>query len=401
MKFPTPRLGTVAGFIRGVSFKPDDVRPLGTENTIACFRTKNIQAEIDLTDVWAVPSSTVNRDEQIIQEGDLLISTANSWNLVGKCCWVPRLDWPATLGGFISALRPKRTEVFPRFLYHWFSSSPIQAKLRGCARQTTNISNLDLNQALDLCIPLPPMEEQRRIAAVLDKADALRQKRRTALQLLDSLTQSLFLDMFGDPATNSKSMPAVALGDLFLEPPCYGSMTPPGERGRWTSLRVGNIQDWKLDLVDEKYIDLPAGKVGRYSLKDGDIVLARAIASQDHLGKCIVVYPGQRLWAFDSHLMRLRLDLNRILPEYLSAMFRTSGGRSLFLSVTRRSAVQFNVNTKEMASLRIPLAPIESQQRFLKELSVAQNAELSLQRSAAEMDSLFLSLQQQAFSGGI
>ena len=130
MKFPTPRLGTVAGFIRGVSFKPDDVRPLGTENTIACFRTKNIQAEIDLTDVWAVPSSTVNRDEQIIQEGDLLISTANSWNLVGKCCWVPRLDWPATLGGFISALRPKRTEVFPRFLYHWFSSSPIQAKLR-------------------------------------------------------------------------------------------------------------------------------------------------------------------------------------------------------------------------------------------------------------------------------
>jgi type I restriction enzyme S subunit len=187
----------VADFVRGVSFKPDDVQPLGTKNTIACFRTKNVQEQIDLEDVWAIPKTCVSRDEQILEEGDLLVSTANSWNLVGKCCWVPRLGWPATLGGFIAALRPRLTEVSPRFLYHWFSWGPVQANLRSCARRTTNISNLDLNQALDLRIPLPPLEEQRRIAAILDKADELRQKRRSALQKLDSLTQSIFLDMFG------------------------------------------------------------------------------------------------------------------------------------------------------------------------------------------------------------
>jgi type I restriction enzyme S subunit len=255
MRFPTTRLGTVSDFIRGVSFKPDDVQPLGTENTIACFRTKNVQAEIDLNDVWAVPCSAVNRGEQILQEGDLLISSANSWNLVGKCCWVPRLDWPATLGGFISALRPKRAEVFPRFLYHWFSFAPVQAKLRGCARQTTNISNLDLNQALDLRIPLPPMEGQRRIAAILDKADALRQKRRTAHQKLDSLTQSIFIDIFGDPATNPKGWPIITIREL-LESASYGSSDKASDTGAYPMLRMNNLTfDGRMNLSALKYID--------------------------------------------------------------------------------------------------------------------------------------------------
>jgi type I restriction enzyme S subunit len=335
------------------------------------------------------------------QSGDVLVAKITPCFENGKIAEA-RLNTEHGFGTTeFHVIRPHSDKLDSKYLTH-FLRQPF-VRLEGQRRMTGSAGQRRVPRDFlkELDIPLPSIVEQRRIAMILDKADALRQKRRTALQILDSLSQSLFLEMFGDPATNSKSMPAVALGDLFLEPPCYGSMTPPGERGRWTSLRVGNIQDWKLDLVDEKYIDLPADKVRRYSLKDGDIMLARAIASQDHLGKCIVVYPGERRWAFDSHLMRLRLDLNRILPEYLSAMFRTGGGRSLFLSVTRRSAVQFNVNTKEMASLRIPLALIESQQRFFNELSVAQHAELSLRRSASEMDSLFLSLQRQAFSGGI
>ena len=103
---------------------------------------------------------------------------------------------------FISILRPKTEKLESSYLYRWFSSDVVQRKLRSFANQTTNISNLDHKRTLELQIPLPPLAEQKRIAGILDAADALRAKRREALAQLDTLIQSTFLDMFGDPVTN-------------------------------------------------------------------------------------------------------------------------------------------------------------------------------------------------------
>jgi type I restriction enzyme S subunit len=210
-------LGDVAEFIRGISFKPDDVAPLGTPGTVACLRTSNVQAELDLSDVWAVPRPFVKRAEQLVQPGDILVSSANSWNLVGKCCWIPELPWQTSFGGFVSVLRPNPNKVEPRFLYRWFASGPIQALLRSFGRQTTNISNLNIERSRQLQLPLPPLPEQRRIAAILDKADELRAKRRTALAQLNGLTRSVFLEMFGDTRWEKTRWPIVPLEALVRE----------------------------------------------------------------------------------------------------------------------------------------------------------------------------------------
>src|SRR5687768_17581949 len=164
-------LGDVAEFIRGINFKPDDVVPLGTPDATACLRTKNVQTELDLSDVWAVPKSFVKRPEQSVRDGDILVSSANSWNLVGKCCWIPELPWQTSFGGFVSVLRPNPKKVEPRFLYRWFRSDRIQALLRSFGQRTTSISNLNIERCRQLQLPLPPLPEQRRIAAILDKAD--------------------------------------------------------------------------------------------------------------------------------------------------------------------------------------------------------------------------------------
>jgi type I restriction enzyme S subunit len=87
----TVALGEVAEFVRGINFKPDDVVPTDTPDAVACMRTKNVQAELDLSDVWAVGQQFVKRDDQFLRTGDILVSSANSWNLVGKCCWIPDL----------------------------------------------------------------------------------------------------------------------------------------------------------------------------------------------------------------------------------------------------------------------------------------------------------------------
>ena len=89
----TVPLGDVASFIRGITFKPDDVVPVGSNGSVACMRTKNVQSELELSDVWGISDTFVKREDQYLAGGDLLVSSANSWNLVGKCCWVPVLPW--------------------------------------------------------------------------------------------------------------------------------------------------------------------------------------------------------------------------------------------------------------------------------------------------------------------
>jgi type I restriction enzyme S subunit len=207
----------VADFVRGINFKPDDVVSVDHPGAVACMRTKNVQAELDCSDVWGVDERFVRRTDQILEKGDLLVSSANSWNLVGKCCWIPDLPWRSTFGGFVSVLRPNRAKVDPTFLYRWFSSTRIQTAVRSFGQQTTNISNLNTDRCLKLPFPLPPLPEQRRIADILDKADALRAKRRAALAQLDTLTQSIYLDMFGDPAMNPRGWTTKPLNGICRE----------------------------------------------------------------------------------------------------------------------------------------------------------------------------------------
>ena len=208
------RLGDHAKLIRGITFRPVDKCDPRDEGTVVCMRTKNVQATLDASDLIAVPSSLVMNPEKMLSIGDILVSSANSWNLVGKCCQVPHLQYPSAAGGFISILRPKTEKLESSYLYRWFSSDKIQRKLRSFANQTTNISNLDHKRTLELQIPLPPFAEQKRLAGILDAADAVRAKRREALAQLDTLIQSTFLDMFGDPVTNPKGWDVVAFESI-------------------------------------------------------------------------------------------------------------------------------------------------------------------------------------------
>jgi type I restriction enzyme S subunit len=267
---------------------------------------------------------------------------------------------------------------------------------------TTGSTRAKLTKAEAEKIPLilPPIEEQRRIATILDLANSLTDKCRQAGEELSAFGQSLFLDMFGDPATNPRGWPRNSLSELFTAPPIFGTMIPPSiDGGEWLSLRVANIQDWKLDLTDEKYVALPASTVERHSVKDGDLLMARAIASQEHLGKAVVAHPNGHKWAFDSHLMRLRFDKTKVEPEVIRHLLMTPGGRSIFLQSSRRSAVQYNINTKEMSALRVPIPPIGIQKEFIKGIqSVERLADLRCS-SLSKFKALFSSLHQRAFSG--
>jgi type I restriction enzyme S subunit len=151
--------------------------------------------------------------------------------------------------------------------------------------------------------------------------------------------------------------------------------------------------------VYRKFINLPDDQIDRFKLRDGDIVLARAIGSLEHLGKAIVVYPGKYEWTFDSHLMRIRLDKARLLPEILKIFLESNQGRKEFLRQTRRSAVQFNINGKELRNILIPLPPISLQLVFLEWITNIESIQSQQSIALEKAEATFQSLLHRAFAG--
>ena len=208
------KLGDVVDFIRGITFKPEDLVSTSHQGAVVCMRTKNIQEQLEIDDLIAVPGEFVRRDELLLKEGDILISSANSWNLVGKVVPVPELPFPATAGGFIAIVRAKPNTIEPNYLYRWLASASSQIAIRACSRKTTNISNLSIPRFLDLPIFVPERSNQVQVAEALDKVDALLRKRKEAIRLSNEFLKSVFYDKFGDPVFNSKGFVTHQIDEL-------------------------------------------------------------------------------------------------------------------------------------------------------------------------------------------
>ena len=392
---PTRHLGDVASFVRGITFKPGDVVPVGSPGSVACMRTKNVQSELDLSDVWGIPESFVKRADQYLLTGDLLVSSANSWNLVGKCCRVPQLQWPATFGGFISVLRDDPSQIEARYLYHWFSSPRIQATVRSFGQQTTNISNLNIDRCLRLWLPLPSLPEQRRITAILDKADAVRAARRAALSQLDTLTQSIFLDMFGDPATNPKGWPTSTLEELFeiarggSPRPIDDYITESPDGVNW--IMIGDAPEGAKYITATKKKIKPEGVKRSRSVRPGDFLLTNSMS----FGRPYIMRTSGCI--HDGWLVLSPRKGNPV-PGYFYSLL---GSRALQTEFSRRApgATVKNLNIGLVRSVLVPVPPEEKQREYAVHVSAIEAAAVPFERSLERFENLFASLQQRAFRG--
>jgi type I restriction enzyme, S subunit len=394
----TVTLGDVAEFVRGINFKPDDIVQVGAPGSVACMRTKNVQAKLDCSDVWGIDKRFVKREEQYLATGDILVSSANSWNLVGKCCWVPDLPWRATFGGFVSVLRPRRTKVDPGFLFRWFSSDRIQTTLRSFGQQTTNISNLNTDRCRKLPFPLPPLAEQRRIAEVLDRAEALRAKRRAALPQLDILTQAVFFDLFGDPSTNPKGLKIEALGDHL-------SFVTSGSRG-WaefyasTGVRFIRSLDVQMNYIgdeDMTFVVPPDNAEARRTrVSVGDVLLT---ITGSRIGRVAPVNNDLDGAHISQHVAILRADPNRLDPKFMSFFLSLEIGGQRQIAKAQYGQTKPGLNFEQIRHFQLPVPPIQLQREFAHRVAAVEKLKTSHRASLNEIETLFASLQYRAFRG--
>lgn len=401
MSWPISRLGEVISFIRGVTFTPEDQVEPFSEGSIVVMRTKNVQvAGLDQSDLIAVPSGFVRRKEQELREGDILVSSANSWELVGKASYVPKLTYEATAGGFISIVRAKESRIDSRYLYHWVACPATQHKIRHCGRQTTNISNLDIGRFQDLEIPLPPLPEQKRIAAILDKADAIRRKRQQAIQLADDFLRAVFLDMFGDPVTNPKGWNVREVGDLCdVQGGLQVSKKRAGLPVTAPYLRVANVLRNRLDLTEIKEIELLESEYRRVKLIPDDILIVEGHGNANEIGRCAIWKGEIDGVVHQNHLIRVRVKSKDVNPRFLSDYINSSGGRAQMMRASNSTSGLNTISTGVVRSTGVIVPPKDLQDKYA--LIVEKTNSNLLRQNLAQVlisESVF-SLSQKAFSG--
>lgn len=239
------------------------------------------------------------------------------------------------------------------------------------------------------------MEEQRRIVAVLDRADGLRRKRRQAMEILDDLLRATFLHMFGDPITNPKGWKIEKLWEIL-------DYITSGSRG-WAKyysdtgdlfLRIQNVGKNQLLLDDICFVKAPKNaEANRTRVKPGDILLSITA----DIGRSAVIPEGLGEAYINQHLalVRLKKGFNSL---YISQFLCSEGSENQYNKYTK-GGVKAGLNFNDIKSLKIVLPPVDLQERFGEIVGRVEGIRERMEKSLAEMDNLFSSLLQRAFKG--
>jgi len=302
------------------------------------------------------------------------------------------------LGRGLAAIRGKPGKFDAGFLLHILRNGYAKFQARGVGSTFINISSEELSQ---FEVPALPLTEQRRIAEVLDRAEALRAKRHAALAQLDTLTQSIFLGLFGDP-----TLPEPTIGELLESGRLllhkdgnHGSLYPCaddfGDEGVPFLSAKAVTDDGVIDntlvenLREEKAATLTIGWICK-----GDVLLAHNAS----VGK-VALYDGR----FERALIGTSLTAFRPKPEALDSLYLAAALRSVkFQRQLERNMGQTTRNQVPITAqrrLRILEPPISLQREFSHRIGAVEKLKATYRASLAELDTLFASLQYRAFRG--
>lgn len=334
-------------------------------------------------------------------KGDILITRANTRELVGAPVMV-EADYPnLLLSDKILRLVPDCNIVEPRYLLRALRSSAAASHFSQCAGGTSgSMTNITQGDIRATPLRLPSLSEQRRIAAILDKADALRAKRREAIAKLRQLLQSVFLEMFGDPVTNPKGWPlgsmlSLTKGKYGIKAGPFGSAlkkefyTPTGYRIYGQEQVIAGtlaVGDYYID--QEKFESLKSCAVS-----SGDLLISLV----GSFGKILVVPHEFEPGIINPRLLKLTPDQDKVSPEFLKHYFQVDSLQKHLKSLSHGGTMGI-LNAGLIKQLIVPIPPISKQREFVRILEKISSQLSDSADSEKRIEALFESLQQSAFS---
>jgi len=312
-----------------------------------------------------------------LEPGDVLI--ARMPDPLGRACIFPGDVKRAVTVVDVCVIRVDPKRMYAPWLVHCINSSTIRNQIAGYVTGTTRqrISRGNLGK---IEIELPSLKEQRRIATILDQADVLRAKRREALAQLDSLTQSIFIEMFGEPTSNPKGWKACPFGELAENQDSQRipvkSSDRDGRQGKYPYYGASGIIDW----VDDFIYDGDRLLIG----EDGANLVARATPIAYMARGQYWVNNHAHVIAFNGHanLRFLEYSLEQMdLKPYITG------------------SAQPKLNRSNLDRIQIPSPPLALQHSFAARIESVELLKSHHTAALQELDTLFLSLQHRAFAG--
>ncbi len=245
-------------------------------------------------------------------------------------------------------------------------------------------------------IPIPPLETQKQIAAVLEKADQLRKDCQQMEQELNSLAQSVFIDMFGDQL----ALPHDVLGNVsnVVSGVTKGQKHNNKVIVKAPYMRVANVQAGYLNLNEIKEIEVKESDVEKYKLEVGDVLLTEG-GDYDKLGRGAIWNGEVDNCIHQNHVFRVRLDTELYTSQWFNGYLKTDFAKRYFLKCAKKTTNLASINITQLKGLPMPNIDIKEQVRFEKIMTSINSQMFSNAELANEYDESFNALMQKAFKG--
>ena len=379
-------IGAQSGFASGIH----------DPNGVVQVRMNNVTREGNL--IWdkirRVPTSNKELNKYSLVPGDVMFNATNSPELVGKTALFGGFKEPVVFSNHFIRLRIDRTKVVPTYLARWLLVQWKNRIFENIATRWVNQAAVRRDDLLALQIPLPPLDEQKRIAAILKKADRLRRLRRYALELSDGFLQSVFLEMFGDPVTNPMGWERATAAELGM---VQTGNTPSRKKNEYYGdyiewIKSDNIVEGRIWLTRSKEMLSELGlSVGRVA-EAGSILVTCIAGSVASIGNVAL---ADRRVTFNQQINALtpNADMN---PYFLYGLFLFA---KPLVQRTATSSMKRIITKSKFENLQLFRPPTAKQNSFAEVLSRHEQILAKKFEALRQADHLFDTLLHRAFRG--
>jgi type I restriction enzyme S subunit len=278
----------------------------------------------------------------------------------------------------------------PEYLAYWLRArKPMLERLANGA----TFKEISRGTVRKLAIELPSRDVQRRIIDLLARAESIARMRREAEAKAKEIIPALFLDMFGDPATNPKRWEVHLLGHVAE----VVSGVAKGRKlnGKTTRLvpylRVANVQAGHLDLTELKSLEATRDEISELALRTGDVLLTEG-GDHDKLGRGALLDRDLAECIHQNHVFRVRANLAAIVPEYFVSFLQTDLARGYFLRSAKKTTNLASINMTQLKSLPVLVPPVSEQRVFERRFSSCRLLQGDQRRAVALAEEGFRSL---------
>lgn len=340
------------------------------------------------------------KQKNLLEKGDIVFARTGA--TTGKSYLISEVGEDTVFASYLIRVRPTK-EVHSPFLAYFFKSPNYWYQIGGMSSGAT-LPGVNASKLSELEIPLPPLDEQKRIAAILDKADAIRQKRKQAIVLADEFLRSVFLEMFGDPVSNPKGWEVKEIRKGISKITSGWSAkgdSRPCEQGEVGVLKISAVTSGEFKPKENKVVEknsIPEGKKLIFP-KKGDLLFSRANTRELVAATCIVpkdcddVFLPDKLW-------NIELTSDELLPEYFHMLLQDVKFKETLTSqATGSSGSMLNISKQKFETTLAPFAPKDLQEKFRNIYWQLKENVSKLKSSEEQLINQFEALSQKAFSG--